>query len=152
MDDFSFRIEIPCDEDGFVLLQCPQCGELFKLKVDDYNSDDILEVCCPACGIASENFLTEDVLSLAMTMAQNKAFEAMHKEMKKLERRTRGKAISFKAGKPPKPDDEPILQPSVDALAIVVCKHCGRQSKVARLLSMSMFVCPLCGVSNFNDR
>ena len=152
MDDFSFKIEIPCDDDGFVLLQCSQCGEFFKLKADDFDSDDILDVRCPACGITSENYLTEDVLNLAMAIAKNKAFEAIHKGMKKLERQTKGKAVSFKAGKPPKPDDEPILQPSVDAFAIVVCGHCGKQSKVARLLSMSMFVCPLCGMSNFNDR
>lgn len=38
-DDLSFAIEIPCDEDRFVLLQCPQCGEFFKLKPSDYESE-----------------------------------------------------------------------------------------------------------------
>lgn len=147
-DDFSFTIKIPCDEDGFVLLQCPQCGEFFKLRPNDYESDDVLEVCCPACGIVSDSYLTEDVVDLAMTIAKNKAFEAIRKEMKKLERQTKGKAVSFKAGRPPRPDDEPVLQPSIDALAITTCRHCGMQSKVSRLLSMSMYVCPLCGVSN----
>ncbi|WP_058270956.1 hypothetical protein [Olsenella massiliensis] len=151
-DNLSFTIEIPSDEDGFVLLQCPQCGELFKLRPGDYESDDVLEVCCPACGIASENYLTEDVIDLAAAICKNKTFDAIHKEMKKLERQTRGKAMSFKAGKQPRPDNEPVLQPSIDALAITTCKHCGKQSKVSRLLSMSKYVCPLCGVSNFNDR
>ena len=151
-DDMSFTVEIPCDEDGFVLLQCPQCGEFFKLRPSDYESDVVLKVCCPACGIASDNYLTEDVVDLAMVIAKNKAYEAIHKEMKKLERQTKGKTLSIKAGRPPRPDDEPVLQPSIDALAIANCKHCGMQSKVSRLLSMSMFVCPLCGVSNFNDR
>lgn len=122
-DDFSFTIKIPCDEDGFVLLQCPQCGEFFKLRPNDYESDDVLEVCCPACGIVSDSYLTEDVVDLAMTIAKNKAFEAIHKEMKKLERQTKGKAVSFKAGRPPRPDDEPVLQPSIDALAITTCRH-----------------------------
>ncbi|GAA0631149.1 hypothetical protein [Bifidobacterium pullorum] len=75
-DDFSFTIEIPCDEDGFVLMQCPQCGEFFKLRPTDYESDDVLEVSCPACGIASENYLTEDVIELAMVVAKNRVFEA----------------------------------------------------------------------------
>ena len=151
-DDFSFTIEIPCDEDGFVLMQCPQCGEFFKLRPTDYESDDVLEVSCPACGIASENYLTEDAIELAMVVAKNRVFEALHGEMKKLERKTKGKTVSFKAGRPPRPDDEPVLQPSIDALAITTCRHCGKQSKTSRLLSMSMFICPLCGVSNFNDR
>lgn len=151
-DDFSFTVEIPCDDEGYVLLQCPQCGELFKLRPSDYESDDVAEICCPACGIASDNYITDNVLELAMVIAKNQAFSMLHKEMKELERKTKGKPVSFKVGKSPKPDDEPVLRPSIDALAITTCKHCGRQSKVSRLLSMSMFICPLCGVSNFNDR
>lgn len=150
--DFSFTIEIPCDDDGFVLLQCPQCGELFKLKPSDYEADDVLEVCCPSCGIVSNGYLTDDIVELAMAAAKNKAFEAIHDEMKRLERKTKGKAVSFHAGKRPKPDYEPGLQASVDALEIAMCQHCGRESKVSGLLSMSSYVCPLCGVSNFNDR
>lgn len=41
-DELSFTIEIPCDDDGFVLMQCPQCGELFKLRLNDYESDEVL--------------------------------------------------------------------------------------------------------------
>ena len=152
MDDISFTIEIPCDEDGFVLLECPQCGEFFKLQPDACESEEVLEVCCPACGIASESYLTEDVIELAMTITKNKTFGAIHQEMKKLERQTRGKAVLLKAGRPPRPDDEPVLQPSVDALVVTTCNHCGKRSKVSPLLSMSAFVCPLCGVCNFNDR
>lgn len=151
-DDFSFTIEIPCDDEGFVLLQCPQCGEPFKLRPGDYESDDVLEVCCPSCGIASDNYITDDVMEVALIMAKNQAFAMIHDEMKQLERKTKGKDVSFKAGKPPKPEDAPILQPSIDALATVICSHCSRESKVSRLLKMSVFVCPLCGVSNFNER
>lgn len=151
-EGFSFTLEIPCDDDGFVLLQCPQCGELFKLRPSDYESDDVLEVSCPACGISSENYLTEEVIDLAMAIAKNEALKALHGEMKRLERKTRGKSVSFKAGKPPRTDDESELQPSVDALHVVACHSCGKQSKISPLLSMSMFTCPLCGVINFNDR
>lgn len=150
--DFSFTIEIPCDDDGFVLLQCPQCGELFKVKPSDYEADDVLEVCCPSCGIVSDGYLTVDIVELAMAIAKNKAFEAIHDEMKRLERKTKGKAVSFHVCKRPKSDYEPGLQASVDALEITMCQHCGRESKVSGLLSMSSYVCPLCGVSNFNDR
>lgn len=151
-DNLNFTIEIPCDDEGFVLLQCPGCGELFKLRPGDYESDDVLRVSCPSCGIISENYLTEDVIELAMTMAKNHALDVFHDKMKRLERKTRGKVISIRAGKAPAHDYEMPLQPSVDALAIATCQHCGRASKVSRLLEMSVFVCPLCGVSNFNER
>jgi len=151
-DEFSFTIEIPCDDEGFALMQCPQCGELFKLRPNDYESDEVVEVCCPSCGIASDSYFTEDVIELAMAITKNQAFSAIHEEMKKLERETRGKLASFKAGEPPEPDNEAVLQPSIDALEIAICGHCGKQLKVSRLLTMSVFVCPLCGVSNFNER
>lgn len=151
-EDFSFTIEIPCDDDGFVLLQCPRCGELFKLRPSDYESDEVLEVCCPACGIVSDCFLTDEAVELAMSMAKNRVLKAMHDEFKQLERKTKGKAVSFKAGRPPKPENEPDLQPSVDALTLVACAHCGGEAKVSRLLKMSTFVCPFCGVNNFNER
>lgn len=150
--EFNFTIEIPCDDEGFVLLQCPQCGELFKLRPSDYESDEVLEACCPACGIVSDSYFTDDVVELAKAMVKNQALKAIHDEFKRLERRTKGKAVSFKAGKAPKPDNEPVLQPSVDALSLVACEHCGGEAKVSRLLKMSTFVCPLCGVNNFNER
>ncbi|PNV67150.1 hypothetical protein [Enteroscipio rubneri] len=151
-DELNFAIEIPCDGDGFVLLQCSQCGELFKLRPDDCESDEVAEICCPSCGIASDSYVTDDVLEFAMAVAKNEAFSVLRKEMKELERKTKGRAVSFKAGNFPKPDDVPVLQPSIDTLAVATCTHCRRQMKVSLLLSMSVFVCPLCGVSNFNDR
>lgn len=151
-NDFSFTIEIPCDDDGFVLLQCPQCGELFKLRPSDYEADDVLEICCPSCGIISDGYLTGEVVELAIAVTKHKAFEAIHDEMRRLERKTKGKTVSFHAGKRPKPDYEPDLQASIDSLEIATCRHCGRKSKISGLLSMSSFVCPLCGVSNFNER
>lgn len=153
MDEtYDFTIEIPCDDDGFVLLQCPQCGELFKLRPEDYESDDVIEVSCPSCGIASDNYLTDEVVELARTKAMNAALKMLEAEMKKLERKTKGNPVSFKAGKPLKRESESALMPSIDTLSRVTCDCCGRQSKISRLLKMSKFVCPLCGVINFNDR
>lgn len=151
-DEFAFTIQIPCDDDGYVLLKCPRCGELFKLRPADYEADDVTDVRCPSCGSISDNYLTDDVVELARTMALNNAMGDLHKSMKKLERRTRNKAVSFKAGKPPKREAGPVLKPSVDELTVATCESCGRQSKISPLLKMSAFICPFCGVSNFNDR
>ena len=151
-ETYDFAIEIPCDDDGFVLLQCPQCGELFKLRPEDYESDDVIEVSCPSCGIASGSYLTDEVVELARAKATNATLAMLEAEMKKLERETKGKPIYFKVGKVPEQAYETMLYPYVDALAIATCDRCGKQSKVSKLLIMSRFVCPLCGVSNFNDR
>lgn len=145
-----FTIEIPCDDDGFVLLQCPKCGELFKLKSESYESDDVLEVSCPSCGLSSDNYLTDDVIELAQAKAKNMAAKLVGKEMKKLEKKVKGVSVSLNSDF--KLEEESILQPSVDALEIVCCEQCERMAKISKLLIMSSFVCPLCGVSNFNDQ
>lgn len=61
----SFTIEIPCDDVGFALPQCPLFGELFKLKPSDYEADDVVE--------------------LTLAVAKNKTFEAVPDEMKRLQ-------------------------------------------------------------------
>ena len=42
-------ISIPADEDGFVLMQCPLCGEFFKLRAEDFEAEDVIEIWCPCC-------------------------------------------------------------------------------------------------------
>lgn len=48
MDEQTFEISIPSDEDGYTLLQYEQCGEYFKITAEDCNSDGILSLVCPA--------------------------------------------------------------------------------------------------------
>ena len=44
MEETRFEIRIPCDDDGFILLRCPHCGELFKLTAEDMESDETLDI------------------------------------------------------------------------------------------------------------
>ncbi len=67
----EFSIEIPSDDDGYVFFLCPKCSEFFKITPDDYYDDEVLEIHCPACGLTSENFLTDDVIELALEKTQN---------------------------------------------------------------------------------
>jgi hypothetical protein len=39
MSDATFEISIPADNDGYALMQCPNCGEFFKVKPDDFEDD-----------------------------------------------------------------------------------------------------------------
>ena len=45
------EISIPCDEDGFVELQCHLCGEHFKLLAKDINDESNIDIWCPYCGL-----------------------------------------------------------------------------------------------------
>ena len=52
------EVSIPADDQGFVLMQCPLCGEFFKIKPEDYHAEDVIEIWCPSCGLKAENYFT----------------------------------------------------------------------------------------------
>lgn len=85
-DEFHMTISIPTDDEGYILLRCPNCGTFFKAMPSDVQDDGVLLVYCPSCGLASDDYITEDVLELAMAMGQNKAMDMIHEEFKKMER------------------------------------------------------------------
>ena len=45
------EISIPADDEGYVLLRCPKCGEKFKLAPTDIESDEVEDIYCPLCGL-----------------------------------------------------------------------------------------------------
>ena len=68
------EIAIPADNDGFALLQCNLCGEFFKLKPSDVQSDEVLNIWCPVCGLISDGYFTQDVIDLALKMYDSKEY------------------------------------------------------------------------------
>ena len=144
MDDFTIEISIPTDDDGFVLLKCPKCGEYFKLPSADIQSDEVLDIHCPQCGLVSENYLTEDVIELAQAKAINYLMEGFYGEIKKLERETHNSLVKIKANKPTKEEEIPIKS-TIDSMEIVDFECCKRQGKVRHLLNFCGCYCPYCG-------
>ena len=134
MDEFTIKISIPTDDDGFVLLQCPKCGEYFKLPPNDIESDDVVDIYCPLCGLVSDTYITEDVIELAKAKALNKVLGDFYDEMKKLERKTRNSIIQVKANKPQKEEEIPIKS-TIDSMEIVDFECCNRQGKIRHLLN-----------------
>ena len=65
------EISIPCDEDGFVELQCHLCGEHFKLLAKDINDESNIDIWCPYCGLNGQSYAPEDVKNIALKMAIN---------------------------------------------------------------------------------
>ena len=93
------EVSIPADDQGFVLMQCPLCGEFFKIKPEDYHAEDVIEIWCPSCGLKAENYFTDDVIELALKKTKNYANDLIYNEMKKWEKKFKGSFISFKASK-----------------------------------------------------
>ena len=74
MGEYStFEISISTDNEGFALFRCPLCGELFGLRPSDYQDDGVFDIHCPACGLVSEDYFTDDVKELAMNISENNA-------------------------------------------------------------------------------
>lgn len=82
-DEINMTISIPTDDDGYVLLQCEHCGTYFKATPSNLKDDGVLHIFCPSCGLISVNYITEDVLELAVKMVTNAVNDMIYNEFKK---------------------------------------------------------------------
>lgn len=145
----EFHIEIPTDDDGYVLLQCSHCGTFFKATPSDVKADSVLEVFCPSCGLTSDNYITDDVLELAIAMVQNNAMDLMYNEFKKMESQFTKGPVTFKAGRKPEHEPENSIRSGIEALVTATFPCCNRTAKIKPMLKMTGCYCPFCGVKNF---
>ncbi len=146
----TFEISIKSDEDGFILLQCSLCGEFFKILASDWNDESTINIWCPYCGLIGENYFTDEVIEIAMRIAENEANRILYNEFKKLERQTKNnKYMSFKSGN--KPIDEIItpIKQRVDNLETKKYKCCNSEAKIRPVAIASGSYCPLCGGADF---
>ncbi len=149
MGDIQMEISIPTDNDGFVLLQCEWCKEFFKLVPNEMESDEVVEIWCPCCGLRGNEYFTEEVIELGMKMVKNFAMDTIFSEMKKWERKFNGKGISFKAGKKPHEEDELPIVSVIDNLEIQKYNCCKKEAKIKPLIKMCGSYCPYCGVAYY---
>lgn len=150
-DEVTFSISVPSDEDGFVLMQCEYCGEFFKCTPGDIESDEVLYIHCPNCGLVSDSYITDDVRELADAMIKNYANDLIHDFMKGLERKYSSGPLKIKAGKKPKHEHENPIYSSIDDLVEKDYACCNRSAKINPLLKMTASHCPFCGVITFED-
>ena len=148
-DEINMTISIPTDDDGYVLLQCEHYGTYFKGTLSDLKDDGVLNIFCPSCGLISENYVTDDVLGLAMKMVTNSVNDMIYDELKKLERHNKKGVISFKAGKCPKHESEDPIRLGIEAMEICTFPCCKRTAQIKPLLKMTGAYCPFCGVKNY---
>ena len=141
------RIEIPADDEGYVSFQCPSCGERFKLRADEVEQAAPDPLYCPLCGLSAEqsSFYTQAVEDVALQHAENFAAEALHEMFKEMERKSRSKSITFKAGPPPRKKPVSELREVTD-LAVVRLACCDMSIKVPNSDALSGVYCPYCGM------
>lgn len=147
----TMKISIPTDENGYALLQCPKCGEYFKLIPSEYEAPDVIEIHCPYCGLTSGSYWSEEVLTLARTRAENYAQNLIAAELKKWGRKFHGKSISFTTKWKPKQEYEMPIISKIDTLEIQTYDCCHRSAKVSPVAKMTVSYCPFCGVIHFAD-
>ena len=148
-DTIKFEISIPTDKDGYVLLQCPNCGTFFKMTPEDFQSDGILAIHCPSCGLEGGNYFTQDVLDLALAKAKNWAQKYINDELKKIEKKADGMVSISVESKLEKEYESPIVS-TIDAMEIVSFPCCRKTIKIHPLLKMTGAYCPFCGVINYD--
>ena len=150
MDDtIKFEIEIPSDNEGFVLLKCEFCGGLFKLKPEDFESEIIFNIYCPNCGLTCEDYITEDVLELSQKIIENKVEEMLMKKLKEMEKSSKGLLKVTKNGFK-KEYEQPIML-SIDTMQKKLYKCCKKEAKIKPILKFSGSYCPYCGVKDYGD-
>ena len=148
MADVSFKITVPSDNDGFITLQCPFCDDRFKLTVEDFQREDILEIFCPYCGLRHQHnhFLRDEVIEQAQIIASNYAKSLLNQWVKDLESSTkRNKFVTLKAGKLPKLEAEKILfeQEELETTTLVCCQVTVKARPLNKVIGV---YCPCCGV------
>lgn len=151
-DTVTFEISIPSDNDGYILLQCGNCGEYFKCTPQDIKSDEVLNIFCPNCGLISESYITADVIQLANATITNYIQDTLYEFSKKMEKQfSHNKFVKYKAGRRPKKEFEPPIYSTIEDLVECSYKCCDRSAKINPLLKMSVSFCPFCGGVEFED-
>jgi len=153
MSNKTIQISIPADEDGYVSFECPHCEQRFKLKADEFEDSDVINLYCPICGLAHEldHFYSKDFIDKAMGIAEQEAMEMIYDMFKGLERKNRGnKFVKFKAGPKPKVDIKELYE-NIDELVETEVQCCKKHLKVTELDKLIGVYCSYCGVKNENE-
>src|SRR5699024_8424368 len=131
------------------LLKCSHCGSFFKITPTDFKDDRILEIHCPSCGLTSDNYITEDVLELALRIVNNRTIDIIYDEFMKMGRKIKKGPITFNAGKLPKEEPESPIRSGIEALETAYFICCKRTAKIKPILKITGCYCPFCGVKNY---
>lgn len=138
----NLRIEIPSDNEGYILLKCPQCNEHFMITSDDIEDN----IWCPSCGIISDAYFTDEVEELINNKIENFGMDILNEISKGMEKSfKRNKNIKFKKNKYNNRKEEFNVGTPVGSYTKICLKCCNKDIKINPLLSHTVFYCPFCG-------
>ena len=144
--DNSMTISMPLDEEGFMMMQCPRCGDFFKVTSKDYEADDVEELWCPICGLKGNSFWPTEIIELARAKALNRVIGDLEKEITNIGTSTsRQSLISLKITVRSEHKREGEVLPAVDAFEKSKCGFCGRVTKLKPLVKYVGAFCAFCG-------
>jgi hypothetical protein len=82
--DYRIGVSMPADEDGFFGRQCPECGLIFRMDVQDYDAlPDNLVLWCVYCGCHQEHseFMTDQQRDRAIRAAEEFAAQLVQRSL-----------------------------------------------------------------------
>lgn len=142
-------LTIPCDEDGFVLLQCHICSNHFKLLGKQINEDNIINIWCPYCGLNGKKYVSKEIIDIAIKIFENELNEIIYNNFKKFEKETKNNLIQFKCNTKPVLKDVSPIKKRIDKLELQNYKCCGSVAKIHPISKMCGSYCPICGVIDY---
>lgn len=109
MKDFeTMYISIPSDNDGYILLKCPSCGEEFMLLEDDIDDDTVLDIWFPNCGLVHQEYFDDETINLAERMVGNKVTDILNELSTSINKSFKNSGIETKTKKNKKEVEIPI--------------------------------------------
>jgi hypothetical protein len=144
----NFHISIPSDERGFLGRECPECEQVFRMSVEDYDAlPDDLRLWCVYCGHNDDHseFLTtqqqERVMRVAQDVGVQLVQELLDDTFGSMARRNRGGsfAVTYRSG-PFFPEPLPGISEE-ELVRERACESCGVHYAV---FGEHRF-CPVCG-------
>lgn len=149
MVTLSFTIQ--GDNEGYVIFECPFCQSEFKLRADEFQSENapVTDIFCPYCGLTSQynEFYSQEVVEHIKTLAMNVMIDEINDSFGKMAKKiNRSKSSLQMKFKPLKKLNTKELVTNELAEEIFCCHHCERHHKALYCSGKSKVFCPYCGV------
>lgn len=134
-NDVTFKIWVSTDEEGFVYLRCPDCGEKFMLQKKDLEDESTIDVWCPSCGLIHDSYINDEVRAVQEDLIKTYIEDTFKnsKESKNNKVKVIEKNLEFQVG---------INTGDYKEFKFLCC------SKIAKVNSLKLvegMYCPFCG-------
>lgn len=150
MSDVQFEIKIQGDSEGYVTFECPFCGSEFKLKADEFQSEDnsFTELYCPYCGLVNETntFYSKEIMEQARILAENYMANKINEMFGKFEKSVRNNKFIKVEYKKLKKVNTKELKDKDTVEEVMECPICKNHEKVLYCSGVSKVFCSYCGV------